>query len=170
LFDETGEPVTLSDNIHIFHGQQNQILDTLFHQTLQNDNSKNPIRNRILLMEIIAQLASDESNENLPKLIAVGMRYMLDHIESPFSVSDLAKHCYVSEVYLRKQFKKHMGMSPSKYHNILRLERACSYLKYGDIYIQEISDTLGYTTVSHFIKQFKETYGVSPLQYRKKGR
>ena len=33
--------------------------------------------------------------------------------------------------------------------------------------IQEISDTLGYATVSHFIKEFKKRYGYSPLKFRK---
>ena len=61
-----------------------------------------------------------------------------------------------------------MGTSPAKYKNELRLERSVSYLKFGEISIQEISDTLGYATVSHFIKEFKERYGLSPLQYRKK--
>ena len=73
----------------------------------------------------------------------------------------------MSEVYLRRKFKERMGISPAKYRNELRFDKAISYLKFGDISVQEISDMLGYATVSHFIKEFKRRFGISPLQYRK---
>ncbi|MBO5927206.1 MAG: helix-turn-helix transcriptional regulator [Clostridia bacterium] len=56
---------------------------------------------------------------------------------------------------------------PSEYRNSLRLSIARDYLVYGVTSVQEISDTLGYSTVSHFIKEFKCQYGCSPLKYRK---
>ena len=170
LFSEMGEPVVIFDDIHVFRGLQNQIFDTLFHQTLHNDVSKNALRSRILLMEILLQLSSKELQKSVPDAIACGIQYLHDNVEENASISALAKYCCVSEVYFRKQFKKYMGITPSEYRNALRLERACSYLKYGDISVQEISDTLGYFTVSHFIKQFKDAYGFSPLQYRKANR
>lgn len=170
LFDQVGEPVVLFDDIYVFRGLQNHIFDTLFHQTLHDDVSKNIVRNRIILMEILSQLSSKDLKKTVPGSIARGIQYMHDNVEENASISALAKHCYVSEVYFRKQFKKYMGITPSEYRNALRLERACSYLNYGDISVQEISDTLGYSTVSHFIKQFKEAYGLSPLQYRKASR
>ena len=40
-------------------------------------------------------------------------------------------------------------------------------LEYGAASVREISETLGFATVSHFIGQFKKNYGVSPLVYRK---
>ena len=60
-----------------------------------------------------------------------------------------------------------MGLTPLEYRNSLRLSRARAYLEYGDISVLEISDMLGYATVSHFIKAFKNRYGCAPLQYRK---
>ena len=59
-----------------------------------------------------------------------------------------------------------MGATPVEYRNALRIEKARPYLEYGEISVQEISDMLGYSTVSHFIKEFKKHYGCSPLKYR----
>ena len=63
-------------------------------------------------------------------------------------------------------FKKEFHMTPIEYRNFLRLNKAKQYLEYGEISIQEIANLLGYSTVSHFIKSFKEYYGISPLAYR----
>ena len=102
-------------------------------------------------------------------IVAETIKYLSLRISENPSVADLAKRCGVSEVYLRRKFKESVGISPAKYRNELRLSKAASYLKFGDISIQEISDTLGYSTVSHFIKEFKVRFGKSPLQYRKCG-
>ena len=73
----------------------------------------------------------------------------------------------MSQVYFRKLFRGEFGVSPAAFRNRLRLDRAAKYLEYGQISVQEISDTLGYGTVSHFIKEFRESYGISPAKYRK---
>ena len=117
-------------------------------------------------MEILEQLIYDPlTNEG--SIISKTISYLSKHIEKNPSIADLAERCNVSEVYLRRKFKERMGISPAKYKNELRLGKAISYLKFGDISVQEISDMLGYATVSHFIKEFKRRFGTSPLQYRK---
>ena len=108
-----------------------------------------------------------ESEKSLPDYITKAMRYLTDHIEQKPTVAELAALCNISEVYFRKQFKDYIGVSPCEYRNALRLSRAKSYLEYGEISVQEISYMLGYSTVSHFIKEFKQRYACSPLQYRK---
>ena len=34
--------------------------------------------------------------------------------------------------------------------------------------ISEISETVGYNQTSHFVEQFRRSYGLSPLKYRKR--
>ncbi len=167
LFDEEGEPLILSDNIKIFRNTQNHAIPLLFQQSLHQDIHQAFTRNRILLMEIICALASSPAKENVPDQIARVLRYLSDHIEENPTVAELAALCGISEVYFRKQFKTYVNATPHEYRNSLRLDRARSYLEYGDVSVQEISDMLGYATVSHFIKEFKKQYGCSPLKYRK---
>ena len=167
LYDELGEDVLLSEQIQIFSGIQNQIVPMLFRSALQNDTPNQFVQNRILLMEILGALATKESEKSLPDYITKALRYLTEHIEQTTTVAELATLCNISEVYFRKQFKSCVGVSPCEYRNALRLSRAKSYLEYGEISVQEISHMLGYSTVSHFIKEFKQRYACSPLQYRK---
>ncbi len=167
LFSQAGEPVVLSDRIQIFCNHPKNTLSLLFRKALLFDVNQSYTRSRILLMEILSALADHTENRTLPKQIAHALEYLSNHIEENPSIAKLAELSNISQVYFRKQFKAYMGTTPLEYRNALRLSRACSYLEYGDISVQEISDMLGYSTVSHFIKVFKKQYGCAPLQYRK---
>jgi len=166
LFDDDKAPAVLDKDIIVFHSSYDKTLSMLFHQSLTYDVITPSIRNKILLLEILCSLASFSVRKIIPDRIILSLQYLSEHIEENPTISTLSKLCGVSEVYFRKQFKSYMGISPMQYRNNLRLSRARSYLEFGDISIQEISDTLGYSTVSHFIKEFRLHYGKSPLQYR----
>ncbi len=168
LYDEQGEDVLLSEQIQVFHDPQNPMLPMLFKNALRNDNPNQFVQNRILLMEILCALASQSPEKSQPDHITKALRYLSEHIEKNPTVAELAGLCHISQVYFRKQFKEYVGVSPCEYRNALRLSRAISYLEYGEISVQEISDMLGYSTVSHFIKEFKQRYDCSPLKYRKR--
>ena len=167
LFDDKGENLCLSNDILVFRSNENKILPMLFQKALNCDHLELLLEKRILLMEILLCLASNISKPPISNYVTKALQYLSEHVEENPSISKLAKLCNISEVYFRKQFKAHVGVSPLEYRNSLRLSRARSYLEYGEISVQEISDTLGYSTVSHFIKEFKNYYGFSPLKYRK---
>ena len=166
LFDELGEPMVFSDRIILFK-QSTDALNILFRRSLSYDAIRPRYKNKILLMEILVELSGKSENRRIPAYVSEAAKYMAEHIEENPSISRLASMCNVSEVYFRRSFKKYMGTTPHEYRNELRLKRARTYLEYGDISIQEISDLLGYATVSHFIKEFKRKNGCSPLKYRK---
>lgn len=168
LLDSSGELLLLSDGVHIFHSGENANLGLLFSKALRLEASGDILGRRILLMEILHTLASHSSVGKADECISHALEYLSENIEKNPRISNLAALCNVSEVYFRKRFKEYLGVSPVEYRNSLRLERACSYLEYGDISVQEISDTLGYSTVSHFIKEFRSKYGCTPLKYKKK--
>ncbi|MBR5156246.1 MAG: helix-turn-helix transcriptional regulator [Clostridia bacterium] len=167
LYDEDGDAVILSDNILIFHQTENSNVSALFRQFLNTDFEQNYIQNRIILFRIIQTLAEKNIVQKDKSLIEPALSCLASHIEENPSVKELAKMCNISEGYFRKQFNKCIKMSPVEYRNKLRLKRASAYLEYGAVSVQEISDMLGYSTVSHFIKEFKKYYGVPPLKYRK---
>ena len=166
LTDKDGESVALADGIRIFHIGHTGELCSLVYRAEIGEAGRTPLETRILLFEILCALTANKE-EQRSTVVARCIKYLSEHVIENPSVSELAERCGVSEVYLRRKFKEQMGVSPAKFRNELRLEKAASYLKFGDITVQEISDTLGYATVSHFIKEFKGRYGISPLQYRK---
>lgn len=168
LTDRSGMPLVLSDGILTFHDSDGGAFPLLFNKALRLESSGDILGRRILIMEILHTLSSRSAIGKPPECISAALEYLSEHIEENPPITALASLCNISEVYFRKRFKEYLGVSPVEYRNSLRLERACSYLEYGDISVQEISDTLGYSTVSHFIKEFKSRYGHPPLKYKRK--
>lgn len=166
LTDEVGSPIILSDKIEIFHADDPSRISALFERCAVEDLGRTDIATRIILLEILSKLANCSANRD-NSIVSNALTYLSEHIEEKPSITSLARICNVSEVYLRRKFKEALGCSPIEYRNKLRINKAISYLKFGDISVQEISDTLGYSTVSHFIKEFKGQMGISPLQYKK---
>lgn len=169
LYDECGELIALSNDILVFESVGERI-SMLFYKSLAPSESASYAQRRIMVLDLVCSLFSSNYVPRDAGMISAGFKMLCERPEDMIAVSDLARACNISEVYFRKQFRALTGMSPVEYRNELRLDKARQYLEYGDISIQEISDTLGYSTVSHFIKQFRLKYGAPPLEYRKKTR
>jgi YesN/AraC family two-component response regulator len=58
-------------------------------------------------------------------------------------------------------------MSPVKYINSLRVEKAKELLTKTDMSIGEISETVGINDIQYFSRMFNEIEGISPLKYKK---
>lgn len=48
-----------------------------------------------------------------------------------------------------------------------RIQRSCELLKSSKMKIEEIAENCGYSSVSHFVKLFREKTGVTPAAYRR---
>lgn len=165
LRDGVGAPIALSEGIYCFRGVDPHNIRPLFDRALRAAEHP-PIAQRILMLELLAALTTP-SPTTVPAVLAPALRRLSVTDGTTPTVGELARECHISEPYLRKLFRDCLGTSPAAYRKRLCLERACSYLTYGDISVGEISEILGYASVSHFIKEFGRAYGISPLRYRK---
>ena len=88
-----------------------------------------------------------------------------------FSIDQLSVYVNMSRSLFYNKFKSLTGMTPNDYINSHRLKKAAVWLvKYKEKSINEISDELGFSTHNYFSTKFKDCYGLTPLQYRKKER
>lgn len=99
------------------------------------------------------------------EIILKSKGFFLSH---PFSkVSELAKHCAVSESSLYAAFRKASSLTPNSLRNEILLEKAKEILLTTDKPIEYISDLLGFSSVSYFRKKFRGRYGMPPGRMRK---
>lgn len=94
------------------------------------------------------------------------IEYINRNYTQKFSIPRLAEKCAMCETTYRKRFKKLTGLSPVKYINRLKVEKACQMLQDDDIHLQEISDFLNFYNLPYFFKVFQDIMGTTPMRYR----
>ena len=73
----------------------------------------------------------------------------------------------VSTSYLTALFHKNLQISPGEYIRRSKLQESKQMIREGNMNFTEIAQTLQYSTIHHFSRQFKEKFGVTPSQYAK---
>jgi len=82
------------------------------------------------------------------------------------SVRDVAKSVNLSPRRLGQLFKGEIGVSPMQFLRNLRMARAQALLRSSFLTIKEVTFQSGFTDVSHFVRDFKQCYGVTPSEFR----
>ena len=92
-----------------------------------------------------------------------------DKLSDPeFNVEKLARAYGVSRVYLGKKIKALTGESPIQFQRTVRLKHAAVLLKQQTLSVSEVAWEIGYNDINTFRQWFKEYFGMTPSEYRKK--
>ena len=91
---------------------------------------------------------------------------MQDNPSGNFSLADMAQSVNLSPPYFCYLFKSITGIPPAKYLKSLRMKRAAMLLTTTFLSVKEIVRRVGCSDDSHFVRDFKRTYGVTPSAYR----
>ena len=98
-------------------------------------------------------------------LLDKAMQTVSERIYGKLSVSDLAAEVNVSVSQLTILFRTYLGMSPAKYITHIRLEESKNMLSQGKMSVGEISELLGYASMQHYSKQFRDWFGMPPSSF-----
>ena len=91
---------------------------------------------------------------------------MRDDVRGELSLAEFAQSVNLSVWRLCHIFKSDVGMPPIRYLRQLRMERAKDLLESSFLSVKEIAFRVGLNDESHFVRDFKSTYGYSPALYR----
>ena len=93
-------------------------------------------------------------------------RYISQHYQEDLSVAELAEKFHMSYSYFAAIFKEYYGQTCKEMVLTVRLQKAEDLLQFTDFDLTYISQETGFCDCSHFIKAFKQKYGVTPRKYR----
>lgn len=88
------------------------------------------------------------------------------NLAQPMRIRDLAHYHALSTAHFTLLFRRHLGMTPGRYLQNARLERAQTLLREGALSTKEIAAACGYVDAAHFCHAFKAATGRSPKQWR----
>ncbi len=82
-----------------------------------------------------------------------------------FDVEHLAEAMHMSRPTLYRKIKAISDLTPNDLINIARLKKAAQLLSEGTYKIYEVSDMVGYSSQTHFGRNFHKQFGLSPSEY-----
>lgn len=93
---------------------------------------------------------------------------MLEHLDTPPMIKDLAVCANMSPSKLKRLFKQIFGNSIFSYYQEFRMKEAARLLREEKLSVSDVGYQLGFTNLSHFSRVFEEHAGMKPKQYSRK--
>ena len=113
------------------------------------------------------KLQSAYSIQNEHEIIRKSQGYVAEHVQDKLTVPMVAQGIQVSASYLTALFQKHLQISPGEYIRRMKLQESKQLIREGNMNFTQIAETLHYSTIHQFSRQFKEKFGITPTQYAK---
>ncbi|WP_259391796.1 AraC family transcriptional regulator [Paenibacillus thiaminolyticus] len=99
-----------------------------------------------------------------PKIIAI-INFINENYSRRITLDSISRQFYISPSYLCKMFKDSTGFTLIEYVNNVRIKEARLLLRDTDAKMGDIAERVGFESLTHFGRIFKELTGCSPLKY-----
>jgi len=106
---------------------------------------------------------ANPTHKKISEIIAYINKNYVENLTLDF----LSKRFFISTYYLSRTFKKITGLNLNMYVNTIRIKQAQKILLCTALSITNVSEEVGYDSITHFGRVFKSITGVSPLKYKK---
>lgn len=163
----TAQPIYLQDPVRIYN-----LIDMIAYENILNSQNKNEILNNLMKTLFIKISESSTYNTILPHYDELlKLRHnIFNHPERKWTLESISKSLHMSPGYVHSLYKKAFKKTYMQDVIESRIQHSRHLLAYSNQPVNAIATACGYSNTEHFCRQFKETTGMSPLQYRKSKR
>lgn len=158
--------------------RKRMVLDAMLNHTFSGslENIYNSARVMDLLLYSVECLIEEKEegfackfleNETGRGSIYKAREILLDHIGNPITIKELSRKVAMNECYLKKGFKEMFGTTIFDFYQQQRMEHAKYLLYEKGLSVTDVSDMLGYSSISHFSAAFKKHTGLKPCELLK---
>ena len=124
----------------------------------------------ILIIRLMRSTAlavpSESQTVSANRQCAAVRRYIDLHFKEALTLEQLAEEGHMNKFYLSHAFKREYGVSPINYMISKRIEESKYLLAETDLSMTQISQLLGFSSLSYFSQVFRRTQSVTPMEYR----
>ncbi len=123
-----------------------------------------------LFHRLTKKLRKNREQPLKPATLSPELNQILAHLNTHFaqkqSLNQIAERFNINPTYICRLFTKYMDTTFSTHLQKLRMTHAAFLLRSTDLAIKEISVQSGYEDYFYFCRVFKDTYGITPTQFR----
>lgn len=102
-----------------------------------------------------------------PRAVLEARAYLEAHLAESVSLARLGEVTQMNWDYLRRVFRRHVGVSPHRYQVLLRLEQA-KRLVWQGVPLGHAALAVGFADQAHLTRAFRSYFGVSPGRLKTK--
>lgn len=92
---------------------------------------------------------------------------LLEGCRTNLKIADVAHDCNLSLWHFSHLFTKQKQASPLQFYRAIKFNKAKDLLENSFLSIKQIMREIGINDKSHFSRDFKKIYGLSPKEYRR---
>lgn len=122
------------------------------------------------LVVAVNKLPQIEQNEEGQDERLTAMLNFIQNNYQEVTLESMAAQFHLSEPYISKYIKDKSGKTFGEHVARIRMKRAKTLLKNGNMTVENVAYSVGYQNVEHFNRTFKKTFEMTPLQYRNASR
>ena len=130
---------------------------------IDEDIIKSSINALCVAVNQIESVRNDQNGKD--ERINAIINYIQENYQT-VTLDDLSREFYLSKPYLSKYIKEKSGATFGENVKKIRLKKASTLLRNGNMKVERVAEASGYQNVEHFNRLFKKKYGMTPVQYR----
>lgn len=119
-----------------------------------------------LMRSIGLSVPAETSAAGSHRQCAAIRRYIDLHFKESLTLDILAEEAHMNKHYLSHAFKRAYGISPINYMISRRIEESKYLLTETDLSLSQISQLLGFSSLSYFSQVFRKSQSIPPIEYR----
>ncbi len=151
--------------------EKKQIID-LCMRIWDKELPKTPLEKLYLFYSFLFIIQHAPKEVHAHQAIPANLSRLLLHVNENFAtvnnIDDLARQFFMTHNTLNRLFREHLGISPHRYIENVRLAHAKSLLRKGKSVAETCCES-GFSDYSAFILKFRRAFGVTPLKYKQTG-
>lgn len=120
----------------------------------------------VIKREASLQFLNGSTKTEILKRLSMARDYMISNYKNRIQLDEIAQAACLSVNHLLRTFKQAYQQSPHQFLTKVRLHQAKYLLRNTDYPVGEIVDIVGFECPSSFIRLFRNSFNMTPGQYR----
>lgn len=105
---------------------------------------------------------------SIPEKLSQIHSHLEEHYADKITLEKLSGQFFISKFHLSREYKKTYGITLLNDLTAKRISHAKSMLRFSDSSVESIAQACGFQDAGYFIKVFRKSENMTPLEYRKK--
>ena len=115
---------------------------------------------KYILLENLLKPSHDAKTESV-------LNYIEENISKNLTIHEISKKVNLSKSVLYRMFHNNFNCTVNEYINKRRVEKSKTLLSETNMSVEEISQAVGFSSISYYSRVFKKLNNTTPLKYKK---